>query len=164
MTSPVLVDGTVFLRLVEGGEGADFAVNLFTRAENGLETLVTHSLAVSSLVAAVEVLNTCSHVGTDLRDVLQALSSSEPLRRDAALKIARIADYLAVLASRGSLTVYSVGPLDLAEAARLAAERGLLVGDAVTLVVAEKLGVTKIASFSRSLRLRAPRGYTFLPS
>ncbi len=164
MASPVLVDGTVFLRLLEGGEGADFAVNLFSRAESGLETLVTHSFAVSSVVAAIEVLNTCGYVGTDLRGVLRALSSSEPLRRDAALKVAKLADYIASLAARGSLTVYSVGPGDLADAARLAAERGLLLGDAVTIVVAEKLGVYKIASFSRSLRLRAPRGYTFLPS
>jgi len=164
LPSPVLVDGTVLMRLIEGGEGSDFAVNLFSRAESGLETLVTHSLAVSSVVAAIELVNTCSYVGTDLREVLRALSTSEPLRRDAALKVAKVADYLAILVSRGSLTIYSVGALDLAEAARLAAERGLLIGDAVTLIVAEKLGVSKIASFSRALRLRAPRGYTFLPS
>ncbi|RUM47477.1 MAG: hypothetical protein DSY37_02330 [Hyperthermus sp.] len=163
MAGPILVDSTVLIRLVSGGYGADFAVNLFSRAEEGVEQLIVPSTAVVEALSATIVASVSASKGiTSIEEVAKLLRDSKDVRNEAYQNAARLVSYISQLAQAGRLIVYDVSVSDLADAVERSLKENLSLKDSLTLVIADKLRIQKIASFSKELR--TVKGYTILPS
>ncbi len=164
MVGAILVDSTVLIRLVTGEQGADFAVNLLSRAEEGVEDIVIPSTALYEMLVAAGYAAASAMLKTDgVKEIVEALR--KPENREAVQeKLRSIAAYFAQMIDTGRIIVYSVTGKDVMAAAEKAAKTGLTLRDALTLVVAERLGIQKIATFSKELREKTRRGYTFLPT
>ncbi len=162
MAGPVLVDSTVLIRLVTGRQGAEFAVNLFSRAEEGTETLIIPSTALYEALAALTAAALSQETGeADLKVVAEKLASNSDEAREARAKAEKLAAYIARLARTGVVVTYNVTLQDVAEAAERAAKDNICLRDALTLTVAEKLRIPKIATFSPALR--QVKGHAILP-
>ncbi|KSW11987.1 hypothetical protein CF15_04150 [Pyrodictium occultum] len=162
MASPILVDSTVLSRLVLGESGADFAVNIFSRAEEGSDDIVIPSTAVVEALSKTAVAAAAAVTGAGLPESIEKLESSSEVRARALEAVEKLASYIARLARIGRLTVYSVNVEDIARAVELARRHELGLSEAITLAVAERLRIQKIATFSK--RLRRVKGYTYMPS
>jgi len=162
MVGPILVDSTVLIRLLLGKAGADFAVNIFSRAEEGSEDLVIPSTAVLEALSKAAVAAASAATGAGVAESIEKLASEEEVRAKAFEAAEKLSAYLSQLSRTGRLTVYTVSMDDIARAVELAKKHSLSLSDAVTLAVAEKLRIQKIATFSP--KLRSIEGYTFMPS
>lgn len=162
MVGPILVDSTVLIRLLLGKTGADFAVNIFSRAEEGSEDLVIPSTAVVEALSKAAVAAASAATGASVAESIEKLASNKDVRAKALEAVEKLTAYLSQLSRTGRLTVYTVGMDDIAKAVELAKKHDLSLSDAITLAVAEKLRIQKIATFSS--KLRSIEGYTFMPS
>ncbi len=162
-SAPILVDSTVLLRMLLGEEGADFAVNLFSRAEQGLETLVLPSTALLEAVSAGLIASASIETGEDSYEKLaEMLATSIDVHENAFKRVIVLVDYVDRLVMMGRIIPYTVTFDDISQAVRRAEREGLLLKDAIILTVAEKLKIQKIATFSRHLR-SIEAGFTVLP-
>ncbi len=162
---PIFFDSTVLTRVVLGGVGSSFAVELFFRAENGEEQLVTDTLAVVEAYHKAVVAVASSLTQLDSYDkVVERLREDEGLRRESTVKAFYLVDYIYSLAGRGHLVVVPVLLEDIREAVGLADENDIPLADAVHVAVALRMGVERIASFSPHVRRVAPSlGLKVLP-
>lgn len=164
MAATVLVDSTVLVKLVLGEPGADFAVNLFTRAEEDAETLIVTTAAIREAFEASVYAAVSSLVDSDDPAVLAEKIGEAEVRSEAYQRARPLVDYIARLARSGKIQVYAVNADDLAEALELAIKESIPLRDALTLYIANKMGVQKIASFSEYVRHKVPRNITVIPS
>ncbi|BEP17103.1 hypothetical protein PYJP_04550 [Pyrofollis japonicus] len=158
----LLIDSTVLIRLVLGKEGADFAINVFSRAEEGVEDVVIPSTALVEALSKAAVAAASSVVGGDVKEGIEALYTNINAREKAVDVMEKLLSYIMFLHKTGRVTIYSVGADDIEHALELMKKNNLNFSDAITLAVAEKLRIQKIATFSK--KLRQVTGYTFLPS
>ncbi len=158
----LLVDSTVLIRLVLGKEGADFAINIFSRAEEGVEDIVIPSTALVEALSKTAVAAANGVVGGDVKAGIEALYTNINAREKAVEAIEKLSSYLMFLHKTGRITIYNVSADDIEKAVELMRRNNLNLSDAITLAVAERLRIQKIATFSK--KLRQVTGYTFLPS
>jgi len=159
---PVLVDSTVLIRLILGEEGADFAVNLLSRAEQGLETIVLPSTAFLAAVSSALVAAASAESGAETFEESVAKLYDVEVREKAYTRVQPLVDYIDRLVKMGRIIPYNVTVDDISEAYRRASRQGLTLLDAITVVVAEKLKIQKVATFSKRLRVGL-QGFTVLP-
>lgn len=159
-----LIDSTVLLRLILGEPGAEFAVNLLARAEQGLESILVTLDAVREALEAGTYAAASSMLDSSDPTVLAEKIGVDTIRAQAYRAVKPLLDYLARLHAAGHLQVYTASLQDLEKAYQAALEKQIPLRDALTLHVAEKMGVQRIASFSPAVRRHAPRNTTVIPS
>jgi predicted nucleic acid-binding protein len=164
LASAVLVDSTIFLRLVLGEPGAEFAANLLARAEEGVEQVVTTTAAIREAFEAAVYAAASSLLDSDDPAVLVDKLKEPDVRAEAYWRARPVLDYIVQLWRTGRIQVYTINGDDMAAALEKAIEEHIPFRDALTLHVAEKVGIQKIASFSEPLRRKAPRSLTVLPA
>ncbi|NPA04995.1 MAG: type II toxin-antitoxin system VapC family toxin [Crenarchaeota archaeon] len=162
MPSLVFIDSTVFTRLLLGRDGADFAVNLFSRIERGVDTGVTDTLALYEAYAKTIVAAGGELAAThNPWEAVRLLDSDIVARRMAVDKAVMVASYVEHLVSQGRLLVIPVTMDHLAEALRLSAIYGLRLNEAVHIAAARSARVQKLATFNE--RMRRVSGIEFIP-
>ncbi|MET1128028.1 MAG: type II toxin-antitoxin system VapC family toxin [Thermoproteota archaeon] len=163
MSKPVLVDSTVLVKLALGTRGAEFAVNLFSRIEQGVERAVVTTSAIEEAARIVAIAAASGMLADNVRleEVLSLLNKDAELRKSSYEAPMAIVQYLVRLSRTGRILLYSVSAEDVEEALRLSAETGLRISDSLTAVIARRLGVGKIATFSEELR-RLP-SFAYIP-
>ncbi len=162
MVNLILVDSTVLIRLVTGEQGAEFAVNLFSRVEEGVDQVIIPSTAIIEALTALSIAAISAEYGIKSVDEALEKFSDTNARSKVYEKALQLASYLAQLEYSGKVVVYNVTARDIAEALEKAKKHVLSLSDAITLVIADKLKVQKIASFSPDLRRIGE--YIILPS
>ncbi|GEM_PF-4400935 len=157
----ILVDSTILIRLALGEEGVEFATNLFSRAERRSEELVIPSIALYEAIEKVLIALTSKETGaTTVPDAIKLLRD-ETIRSRTYTDLEKFVSYFFYLHSTGRIMIYGVQADDVEQGIKIAIKYNLPLNDALTLAVAEKLRIQKIATFSE--KLRRISGYQYLP-
>jgi len=159
-----LVDATALLKLILGEPGAEFVVNLFSRAEKGLEEIIITVDAIRDALQAGVYAAASALLGTSDPIVIAEKMGDPSLRQQVYARIQPLLDYIVQLQATGRLQVYATSLWDMAEAYEIAMRKGIPLRDALTLYIAGKIGVQRIASFSNAVRSNAPKNISVVPS
>lgn len=148
----VLVDASVFLKLLLDEPGADKAQEILEAIEASrilgyITPLILEEVAFKLVYAkASEVLDT-----RDIWRIREALRFGDRVRRECMSTLRKFQEYIEYMLARG-LRVEHVSYEDWARALDLMERYGLLPADALHLAVATRIGAEAIASFDEDFR------------
>ena len=148
----VLVDASVFLKLLLDEPGADRAQEILEAIEASrilgyITPLILEEVAFKLVYAkASEILDT-----RNIWRIREALRFDDGVRRECMGTLRRFQEYIEYMLTRG-LRVEYVSYEDWARALDLMEKYGLLPADAIHLAVAARIGADAIASFDEDFR------------
>ncbi|MEM1852629.1 MAG: PIN domain-containing protein [Thermofilaceae archaeon] len=148
----VFIDSSIFLKLLLNEEGADAAQRLLEAVEKSevlayTTPLVLEEVSFKLLIAAASSLLNSK----DIWRIREKLARDEKVRAECFRIVDEFSHYVEYLAAKG-LRVEAILYSDWLKSLRYMEAFGLLPADALHLAVAERLGVSSIATFDEDFK------------